>query len=185
MRSPGLKPSRSSRCATFSARGADVAIGGAHDRPLDRARHDLAARHAGVPRGRVILWQSSGHSCINPSIAILPDATGPIVRSPWLLSSDLLPKPALPGQTRSLVGHIAAILGWDIGHGREVHANPIGDVAWTRNLRRLRTAGASRQAGRASDRQPTRIRSRRSSSSSPCTTRTSSRSASRNRSTPR
>ena len=27
---------------------------------------------AGAPRDRAILWQSSGHSCISPSIAILP-----------------------------------------------------------------------------------------------------------------
>ena len=112
--------------------GADVAIGGAHDRPFDRARHDLAAAVLArrviedlVAKQRPFLHQPK--HCDPPRTA-----TGPIVRSPWLLSSDLHATAARRRQTgERLVGHNAATLGWDIERGRDI----VGDMAWTPNPR--------------------------------------------------
>ena len=70
-----------------------------------------------MAKQRPFLHQSE--HCVSSQIQL-----GPIVRSPWLLSSDLRADAGRPAKSAR---HIAATLGWDIEPGRECNDHPIGD----------------------------------------------------------
>ena len=98
--------------------GADVAIGGAHDRPFDRARDDLAVA---VLARRVIEYLVAKQRPFlhQPQHRVLPELhwTNCAVDVAFVQRFARGTPAAAGTERRTLVGHIAATLDWDMGVG--------------------------------------------------------------------